>query len=68
LMERTEAKELTQAAASEVLGINVRTFQRWAARSSETQQRRRQITSYKNTTTSPATDISEPVDTSCLRW
>src|ERR1017187_363415 len=32
LMERTEAKELTQAAASEVLGINVRTFQRWAAR------------------------------------
>src|ERR1700754_1190065 len=25
--------------------------------SSETQQRRRQITSYKNTTTSPATDI-----------
>ncbi len=32
LLERTEAKELTQEAASELLGINVRTFQRWAAR------------------------------------
>src|ERR1700721_1113132 len=29
--------------------------------SSETQQRRRQITSYKNTTTSPATDTSNPL-------
>ncbi|MGY4287715.1 hypothetical protein ACVWXO_006935 [Bradyrhizobium sp. LM2.7] len=26
LLDRTEAKELTQAAASELLGINVRTF------------------------------------------
>lgn len=32
LWERTEAKELTQEAASEMLGINVRTFQRWAER------------------------------------
>ncbi len=32
LLERTEAKELTQEEASEVLGINVRTFQRWAVR------------------------------------
>src|SRR5881227_661388 len=32
LLDRTEAKELTQAAASELLGINVRTFQRWADR------------------------------------
>ena len=32
LLERTEAKGLTQEAASEMLGINVRTFQRWAAR------------------------------------
>jgi transposase len=32
LLDRTEAKELTQAAASELLGINVRTFQRWSAR------------------------------------
>src|SRR3982074_201494 len=32
LLDRTEAKELTQAAASELLGINVRTFQRWAER------------------------------------
>jgi transposase len=32
LLDRTEAKELTQAAAAEVLGINVRTFQRWAER------------------------------------
>ena len=32
LLERTEAKELTQEAASEMLGINVRTFQRWADR------------------------------------
>ena len=32
LLERTEAKELTQEAASEVLGISVRTFQRWAER------------------------------------
>src|SRR3979490_414967 len=29
---RAEAKELTQEAASEILGINVRTFQRWAER------------------------------------
>ena len=32
LLERTEAKALTQEAASELLGINVRTFQRWAER------------------------------------
>jgi transposase len=32
LLERTEAKELTQEEASEMLGINVRTFQRWAVR------------------------------------
>jgi transposase len=32
LWERAEAKELTQEAASELLGISVRTFQRWAAR------------------------------------
>ena len=32
LLDRTEAKELTQEAAAEVLGINVRTFQRWAGR------------------------------------
>src|ERR1700692_1090755 len=32
LLDRTEAKGLTQAAASELLGINVRTFQRWAER------------------------------------
>jgi transposase len=32
LLERTEAKELTQEEASEMLGINVRTFQRWTAR------------------------------------
>jgi hypothetical protein len=32
LLDRTEAKELTQAAASELLGINVRTFQRRATR------------------------------------
>src|SRR5258708_38528641 len=32
LLDRTEAKELTQEAAAEVLGINVRTFQRWAER------------------------------------
>jgi len=32
LLDRTEAKELTQEAASEILGINVRTFQRWAER------------------------------------
>jgi len=32
LLERTEAKELTQEAASEMLGISVRTFQRWASR------------------------------------
>ena len=32
LLERTEAKELTQEAASEMLGISVRTFQRWAGR------------------------------------
>jgi transposase len=32
LLDRTEAKELTQVAASELLGINVRTFQRWAER------------------------------------
>src|ERR1700738_394935 len=31
LLDRTEAKGLT-AAASEILGINVRTFQRWAER------------------------------------
>lgn len=32
LLERTEAKVLTQEAASEMLGISVRTFQRWAGR------------------------------------
>jgi transposase len=32
LLDRTESKELTQEAASELLGINVRTFQRWAER------------------------------------
>ena len=32
LWERTEAKKLTQEAASEMLGITVRTFQRWAVR------------------------------------
>src|ERR1700712_2276823 len=32
LLDRTEAKEMTQEAASEILGINVRTFQRWAER------------------------------------
>jgi hypothetical protein len=32
LLDRTEAKELTQVAAAELLGINVRTFQRWAER------------------------------------
>jgi transposase len=32
LLDRTETKELTQEAASEVLGISVRTFQRWAER------------------------------------
>jgi transposase len=32
LLERTEAKDLTQEAASEMLGISVRTFQRWVDR------------------------------------
>lgn len=32
LLERTEAKELTQEAAAEMLGMSVRTFQRWALR------------------------------------
>jgi hypothetical protein len=32
LLDRTEKKELTQEAGSELLGINVRTFQRWAER------------------------------------
>jgi hypothetical protein len=32
LLDRTEEKKLTQAAAAELLGINVRTFQRWAER------------------------------------
>src|SRR4030088_574177 len=32
LLDRTEARKLTQAEASEILGINVRTFQRWAER------------------------------------
>src|SRR6266699_994407 len=32
LLDRTEAKKLTQDAASELLGISVRTFQRWAER------------------------------------
>ena len=32
LLDRTEFKELTQEAAAELLGINVRTFQRWAER------------------------------------
>lgn len=32
LLDRTVAKDLTQEAAAEMLGINVRTFQRWAVR------------------------------------
>jgi transposase len=32
LLDRTETKELTQEAASELLGVSVRTFQRWAER------------------------------------
>ena len=32
LLERTGTKDLTQEAASEMLGISVRTFQRWAER------------------------------------
>src|SRR5438309_952191 len=32
LLDRTEAKKLTQEVASELLGISVRTFQRWADR------------------------------------
>jgi transposase len=32
LLEQTEAKELTQEEAAEVLGMSVRTFQRWAER------------------------------------
>ena len=32
LLERTEAKALTQEAASEFVGVSVRTFQRWAER------------------------------------
>lgn len=32
LLDRTEAKELTQESAAELLGISVRTFQRWAER------------------------------------
>lgn len=32
LLDRTEAKELTQEAAAEMLGVSVRTFQRWASR------------------------------------
>ncbi len=32
LLDRTVAKELTQEEAAEMLGINVRTFQRWAVR------------------------------------
>src|SRR5881394_624625 len=32
LLDRTEAKEPMQEAAAEVLGISVRTFQRWADR------------------------------------
>lgn len=32
LLERAESKELTQAAAAEMLGMSVRTFQRWAQR------------------------------------
>src|ERR1700753_764882 len=35
--------------------------------SSETQQRRRQITSYKNTTTSPATDTQLVLAAQCAR-
>src|ERR1700733_4454781 len=35
LLDRPEGKELTQEAASELLGINVRTFQRWAERDEE---------------------------------
>lgn len=31
-LERAEAEELTQEAAAEMLGISVRTFQRWTAR------------------------------------
>ncbi|VIO79948.1 hypothetical protein CI1B_82820 [Bradyrhizobium ivorense] len=32
LLERTEARELTQEGAAELLGVSVRTFQRWAER------------------------------------
>ena len=32
LLDRTESKDLTQEEAAEMLGINVRTFQRWTAR------------------------------------
>jgi transposase len=32
LLDQTESKALTQEAAAEILGINVRTFQRWAER------------------------------------
>lgn len=32
LLERTAARELNQEEAAEILGINVRTFQRWAVR------------------------------------
>ena len=32
LLERTEAKDLTEEAASEILGISVWSFQRWAKR------------------------------------
>lgn len=35
LLERTEAKDLTQEAAAEMLGMSVRTFQRWASRYEE---------------------------------
>ena len=32
LLERTEAKEITQEEAAEILGMSVRTFQRWSDR------------------------------------
>jgi transposase len=32
LLDRTDAKDLTQEAASEILGISARTFQRWSER------------------------------------
>ena len=35
LLERQERSEITQEEAAELLGVHVRTFQRWAARYEE---------------------------------